>query len=99
MLRAKTYAVYGCFYPVSPSGSVEDKSVITQTRQIPSEILKSAITKAIWWLCGALGSTKAASMTAMIVLTDIVIAGKDNVGILLRSFVETKPCRSVIDRF
>lgn len=84
---SKTYTIYGCFYPVSPSGSVEDKAVIMQTRQIPSEILKCAIIKAIWWLCGALGSTNAAGMTTMIVLTDSMIAGKDNVGILLRSFV------------
>lgn len=87
MLKARTDAVYGCFYPVSPSGNVEDKSVVMQTRQIPSEILKCAITKAIWWLCGALGSTNAGGMTTMIVLTDIMIAGKDNVGFLLRSFV------------
>lgn len=58
-----------------------------QTRQIPSEILKCAITKAIWWLCGALGSTHAAGMTPVIVLTDIMIAGKDNLGILLPLFV------------
>lgn len=86
VLQEKIYTVYGCVYPVSPNGNVEDKSVIMQTRQIPLEILKCAITKAIWGLCGALGSTHAAGMTTMIVLTDIMIAGKNNVGILLRFF-------------
>lgn len=86
MPQAKTYSVYCCFYPVSRSGRVEDTAFIMQTCQIPSEILECAIIKAIWWLCGALGSTNAAGMTTGIVLTDSMIAGKDNVGILLRSF-------------
>lgn len=85
--KRKRLAVYGCSCPASLSGSVEDQPVSMQTGQIPSEILQCAVTKAMWWLCGALGSTNAASMTTMMVLTDIVIAGTDNVGILLRSFV------------
>lgn len=70
---------------VSPSRNAEDKSVIVQPRQIPSEILKCAITKAIWWLRGALGGINTTDMTTMIVSTDM-IAGMNN-GVLLFFYI------------
>lgn len=52
-----------------------------QTRQIPLEILKPALTEAIWRLRGAPGGAHAAGVTARTVLTGSMIAGRSNVGI------------------
>lgn len=68
----------------NPAPVPVDESVIIQPRQSPSEILKRAITKAIWWLRGALDGVNTADMTTRIMSTDR-IAGMDDVGVLLIS--------------